>query len=127
MTTQDSFEVIAAFVDGERVDAVALKAALAQPEGREYLADVVALREVIAHDGTAAGATIARPGRRWIVAAAASVMLSLAGGVALGHRWASTDAGVTGATAGTADVAAPAPTRVIEVAPGASYISQGGK
>jgi len=114
--------VVAAFVDGERVDAHALKTALAQADARDYLAELLALREVVAQNGTPAAATV-RPSRRWIVAAAAAVMLSLGGGYALGLR---------GGSAKTSDDAtvsgdAPQPTRVIEVAPGATYVSQGGR
>jgi hypothetical protein len=118
----DQFEIIAAFVDGERVDPAALKAALVEPAGRDYLADLVALREVIAHESPAV-AVASRPGRRWLVAAAAAVLLSLGGGFALGHRLAnSSPESSIGANA-----AAPAPTRVIEVSAGTSYVSQGGK
>lgn len=114
--------VVAAFVDGERVDAQALKAALAQAEARDYLAELLALREVVAQNGAPVVAAT-RPGRRWLIGAAAAVVLSLGGGYALGLR---------GGAAKTSDDAvasanAPQPTRVIEVAPGASYISQGGR
>ena len=110
--------VVAAFVDGERVNAQALKAALAQAEARDYLAELLALREVIAQNGAPVVAA-ARPSRRWIVAAAAAVMLSLGGGYALGAAQASDAAGVSDS--------APQPTRVIEVSPGASYAPQGGR
>ena len=48
----EGFEVVAAFVDGERVDAQTLKAALAQPDARDYLAELLALRELIGHSGS---------------------------------------------------------------------------
>ena len=115
--------VVAAFVDGERVDAHALKAALAQAEARDYLAELLALREVIAQNGTPAATTI-RPSRRWIVAAAAAVVLSLGSGYALGMQLGS--AQTTDGSA-VADGVAPQPTRIIEVAPGASLVSQGGR
>src|SRR6185436_535172 len=124
MTSTDSFEVIAAFVDGERVDPIALKSALASPEGRDYLVEMVALREVVARDTIAADAANARPARRWLVGAAAAIVLSLGGGMALGHRLASH---VDTAAIAAAEVAAPQPTRVIEVAPDASYIKPEGK
>jgi len=41
----DRFEVIDAFVDGERVDAAALKRALAEADGRDYFVDTWLLRE----------------------------------------------------------------------------------
>jgi len=125
MTSTDSFEVIAAFVDGERVDPIALKSALVSVEGRDYLVEMVALREVVAHDNVAADAAGSRPARRWLVGAAAAIVLSLGGGMALGHRLASHVS--DSAAISAASVAAPQPTRVIEVAPGASYIKQEGK
>jgi len=49
MTNNDSdFETIAAFIDSERVDPLALKRALASEEGRNYLVQLVAMREVMA-------------------------------------------------------------------------------
>ena len=50
----DSLEAIAAFVDGERVDPSLLDQALATPDGREYLIDLLALRELV-EDRTLAG------------------------------------------------------------------------
>jgi hypothetical protein len=41
-------EVIDALVDGERVDADLLKAALSKAQGRDYLVDVLALRGLLA-------------------------------------------------------------------------------
>ena len=43
----DTIEVIAAFADGERVDADALKQALGESAGRDYLIDLLALREAV--------------------------------------------------------------------------------
>lgn len=114
--------VVAAFVDGERVDAHALKSALAQAEARDYLAELLALREVVALNGAPVVAA-ARPGRRWLIGAAAAVMLSLGGGYALGLRGGSAKADDDAVVSASA----PQPTRVIEVAPGASYVSQGGR
>src|SRR5215207_7245784 len=42
----NSFEVIDAFLDQERVDPEQLKAALATEDGRAYLVDFVAMREI---------------------------------------------------------------------------------
>jgi hypothetical protein len=44
---QDRFEVIAKFADGERIDTQALLAALADEAGRNYLIDLVAMREIV--------------------------------------------------------------------------------
>ena len=122
MTTAP-LEVVAAFVDGERVDTLALKTALAQPEARDYLADLIALREVMAQAGSTPAAA-ARPSRRWLIGAAAAVMLSLSGGYALGLRLGGTG---TGDGSVVANTPAPQPTRVIEVSPGASNVPQGGR
>ena len=52
----ERFEVIAAFADGERVDTRALRAALADEAGRDYLIDLVAMREIVGQaEGQRAG------------------------------------------------------------------------
>jgi hypothetical protein len=122
MMTETNLDVVAAFVDGERVDAQALSSALAQPEARDYLVELLALREVVAHSGPSSTVTSVRPGRRWIIGAAAAVVLSLGGGYALGLGSAQLSDSST-----ASDVVAPQPTRIIEVAPGASNIPQGGR
>jgi hypothetical protein len=43
----ERFQVIAAFADGERVDTQALRTALADEAGRDYLIDLVAMREIV--------------------------------------------------------------------------------
>ncbi len=78
----ESFEVIAAFADGERVDGEALKAALGAAEGRDYLVDLLALRQVV--QATEPGRTARTAARfprlvRW--AAAAALVVALAGGL----------------------------------------------
>jgi hypothetical protein len=47
-------DTIDAFFDGERVDAPALQAALATEEGRAYLVDLAAMREIVAMPATTA-------------------------------------------------------------------------
>lgn len=83
-------EIIDAFVDGQRVDADAIKRALADPEGRAYMVDAWLLREAVQEDETRAShaATLpvvrsAKPAQRWLVAAA--VTASLLGGYATGR------------------------------------------
>jgi hypothetical protein len=127
MTMNDPFEVIAAFVDGERVDPQALKTALALTDGRDYLVNMIALREVVTNDTAAVATVTARPARRWLVAAAAAIVFSLGGGYALGHRLGVAKGVVVEREATAVEIAAPPPTRVIDVASGSSYISQGGK
>jgi hypothetical protein len=113
------FEIITAFVDGERVGADELRQALADPEGREYLTDVVSLREAVRaadHSMTAAPPKSTSRGR-WL-AAAALVVIAGGTGYALGHRTSRTELA-------SASVA-PAPTRVIELKPGVNWQETGG-
>jgi hypothetical protein len=116
--TSDSFEIIAAFVDGERVDTDALKLALGDAAGRDYLADIVSLRDAVRLPDPAmtAVAPASVNARRWL-AAAALVVVGLGTGFAIGHRVALADASVS---------AAPAPNRVIELKPGVNWHETGG-
>jgi hypothetical protein len=84
-------EVIAAFLDDERVDTEALKRALALPEGREYLVDLLAMRELVAvpiEPAAVVPAPKRQTVRRWGLAAAAAVLLSVstAAGYLAGYR-----------------------------------------
>jgi hypothetical protein len=116
--TSHSFEIIAAFVDGERVDAEALKLALGDAAGRDYLADIVSLREAVRLPDPAMTtvAPAAMNTRRWL-AAAALVVVGLGTGFAIGHQFARTGASAT---------AAPTPNRVIELKPGVNWHETGG-
>jgi hypothetical protein len=77
-------EVISAFLDNEPFDANELGRALGEPDGRELLLDLVALRAVVQDDSTSAATpidtrTIARQRRLWIAAgfAAASLLFGV--------------------------------------------------
>ena len=73
----DALEIIGAFVDRERVDPEALKAALATEEGRQYLVDIAMLREITAEQPTAAAITRVdrrRPRFAWAATIAAAVL-----------------------------------------------------
>jgi hypothetical protein len=90
---ETSLQVIDAFIDGERVDPTALKAALAEPAGRDYFVDLWLMREAVNTEAaveappTAAAAAIPRRQLpRWIPAAAAAVAGALIGGYAVGYR-----------------------------------------
>ena len=70
-------EIIDAFVDGQRVDADAIKRALADPEGRAYMIDAWLLREAVQENETGASHALSAPAPRsvksaprWLVAAA---------------------------------------------------------
>jgi len=82
----DTYEVIAGFADGERVDADALKQALGDPAGRDYLIDLLALGDVVqASEPRGFAVRRARSTRRrWL--AAAAVLFVIAGGLFLTSR-----------------------------------------
>lgn len=88
----ERFEVIAAFADGERVDTRALRAALAEEAGRDYLIDLVAMREIVGEtdDRTASTSTATRVvrqrSRAMIGLAAALAMAVGLAGYAIGQQ-----------------------------------------
>src|SRR5688572_17818323 len=102
-TTQD---VISAFMDDEPFDGHELVAALSEPEGRELLLDLVALRHVtqpnVAQTSVPEMASQRRSTLRLGLAAAA-VIVAMAGGYFTGQR-----RGESGANA------APPATRIVE-------------
>lgn len=114
MTTEPEpphpLSVIAAFADGERVPTDALRDALASADGREYLIDLVALREVVqlplAPPAIAPDAA-SRPNSvgAWLAIAAMLVAVLFAG-YQVGRR-------VAQGEARRAPIVAPAPDRVI--------------
>jgi len=110
MTNDD---VISAFVDGEDFDSRQLVDALAQPEGRELLLDIVALRAVVGDEpGSSDGAALVLREHRsrlglWLVSAAA-VLVCTIGGYVLGR-----EQGVD-AAAGWNAGAAPEPSVVLQ-------------
>jgi len=89
MTTNHNLDTVAAFIDGERVDPIALKGALATDEGRVYLVELVAMREVIATPAIAAAASAPavtrRPSWRGLAAAAVVTLTTGVAGYTLGH------------------------------------------
>ncbi|HEX5068595.1 MAG TPA: hypothetical protein VFV78_00160, partial [Vicinamibacterales bacterium] len=84
------FEVVSAFADGERVDAEALRDALADAAGRDFFIDLVAMREVVAGGvmtASAGGPTPSSPATgRWLIGAAAAIVVVGLGGYAIGHQ-----------------------------------------
>ena len=83
----EQFHILDAFVDGEAVDPSALRQALADEAGRDYLIDAWLLRDLvqeeIADDEVATpartAARTAMPRRQWL-AAAAVALVCLTGG-----------------------------------------------
>ena len=122
---EDRFELIDAFVDGERVDAAALKRVLAEDVGRDYFVDAWLLREGVLDELALEPLPQMRgvPVRRWpLLAIAASLACLMAGGLA-GYRMGAargdtSPAAVVSAPSAapaSASFPAPAPTRAIPV------------
>jgi hypothetical protein len=109
-------EEISAFIDNEPFDPQALAGALSDPNGRDLLIDLIALRLVVAADvADDERPKGAAPRTRWRILTAAAILLALGGGYATGHRTAS-----AGSRSAASD-AAPAPTRVIDLRPGIEW------
>jgi len=140
----DHHDVIAAFVDNEPVGAEELDAALATPDGREYLIDLLVLRGLVSGglpDGLrsagAAGRSQANAGRGsksvfWLpVAAAALVAVGLGAGFVGGrvldrHAPAVAPAAVVTEPAPADGPSAPAPTHVIHMEKGVDWNERSG-
>jgi len=130
----DNFEVIAAFLDGERVDPTALEHALASKEGREYFVDIVALREMTVERASDAPVVLTRAATRpvpWMrrVAAAAAVLVCVVGAFVVGQRTAdvpAADRSRVPATSASRPVSAPSPTAVIRFEPGVDWTETSG-
>ena len=134
----DHLDVVAAFADGEQVDAGALKAALAEETGRDYLVDLLALRGLVSDAPASRAAIVAPPSRAasWrLLPIAALLVAGVAGGFAMGRQ-------TTGAVSSQATpqvplvtaqaippelrIPAPAPTRVIKLETGKSWNERSG-
>ena len=121
-----SHEILDAFVDGETVDPAALKLALADPAGRDYLIDAWLLRgmvqDEIATDVPPVSSKGSSPLRSWLIAASIAGV-SLVSGYYAGAKFAGVivpAAPITapaGETISSAPAAggAPAATRVIRL------------
>ena len=113
-------DTIDAFLDGETVEPAALDAALAASEGRAYLIDALAIRQLMSE----APAPVAPARRRPTLlfsARAAVLALGLVGlGYAVGARTTTPEA-IAVPTSSAENVAPPEPTRVIELKPGVNW------
>lgn len=125
---------IAAFLDGEDVDASALKLALADAEGRDYLVDLLVLRRSVQATFEPRGtvAPVPRTSRRRALAVAAAVVVSLGSGYAAGRHLEVAEtresemSPVVVEFGQFAPPPAPAPTRVIQLTPGRNWKDEGG-
>jgi hypothetical protein len=124
--------VVGALADGEALDPVTLRAALEDPAIRDYLVDLIALRQAVR--------TVSElPAARWRergsfrsrvgwLSAAAAIVISLTGGYFAGQRT------VQAAPAPIVETvvhlgnagAAPKPTRVISLRPGVNWTETAG-
>jgi hypothetical protein len=126
-------DILGAFIDGERVDPAALKEALARPEGRDYLIDLLALRDLAGDVAPfIASAPPARPlSPLFPWAAAAALLVCIGGGFLAGARAtrvALAPAATTAVPAPDARVRAPEPTRLVRLEPGINWTeTSGGK
>lgn len=123
----EPLEIIAAFVDGERVDPNALKQALGTAEGRDYLVDLAALRELVDRETTVLVTAPPRQRRllSWVGAAAAVAVLAT-GSYFLGQRSATAERHVSDGPVATTTDTPPAPTRVIQLEPGVNWTESSG-
>jgi hypothetical protein len=128
----EAHDVIAAFADGERVDPDALCDALAWPEGRAYLADLLVLRGLVQAAGPDVDATASpRRSSRWLGLAAALVTC-VAGGFAWGSQVTRLEPVTTrttttiGPATGDAPVLAPPATEFITLRPGVDWRESAG-
>ena len=143
-------QCIGALADGEPVDPEQLDRALANPEGRAYLIDLLVLRGWYGHRGSgaelnraggeldsgsvASSRTTRAPGKtgrgRWLSAVAALVTVGVLGGYVAGRQSVPRDADERAAVARQAksdtSVTAPAPTQIIKLEPGVDWNERGG-
>ncbi len=84
----DTHDVISAFLDDEPFDSRQLAQALSEPDGRDLLIDLLALRHLAQPGKAVVNAFEQKPRRSAVygLVAAAAVVLALAGGYLVGQR-----------------------------------------
>ena len=125
------FEALAAWVDGEPVARTEVADALETREGRDYVLDLMALRHMVAVTTPSLAAKVTPgSGHRWpAFAAAAAVVLCAAGGFAAGRFLtpvSSASSNEIAPVSTPASIAAPAPTRVIQLEENPNWRESGG-
>jgi hypothetical protein len=126
---------IAALLDGEQVDADAVKQALSTAAGRDYLVDVLVLRQAVPAMNPSPAALAPEPRRfsigRWATAAALLLVVSgssfLVGRTAGFVAEADTSSTSVIAVAESEGPRAPSPTHVVQLEPGVNWHSEGGQ
>ena len=111
----NTHEVLSALLDNEPFDPAELSDALSDPAGRALLIDLVMLRRIVQPGDPVPAAPTAKTVSRYswrVAAAAAALVLSVAGGYFAGER-----------RAATVSSEAPAPTRIVEAEP---FVPTGG-
>jgi hypothetical protein len=129
----EPYAVIEAFIDGERIDADALRAALADPAGRDCLVELLALRDAVGRMGPSTWSALTRVSPiarrfRW-AAAAALLVCSLGAGYLAGTRTVearATRSNIAAMVDVTGAPAPPAPTKVITLRPGVNWTDNQG-
>jgi hypothetical protein len=127
---EQSCLVVAALADGERVDPAALKVALDDPGVRNYLVDLIALRQTVATAGDLPPARGRERGRLYSsigwLSAAAAIVVSLTAGYLAGQRTVQTAPAPSVETVVdfSGSASAPKPTRVVSLRPGVNWIER---
>ena len=131
-TGDDACLIVAALADGERVDPNALKVALDDPAVREYLVDLIALRQAVGRcddlsDVQWRERASFKARVSWLSAAAA-VVISLSAGYVAGQRTVQAAPAPIVETVVHLESAgiAPKPTRVISLRPGVNWTEKVG-
>jgi hypothetical protein len=119
-------ECIAAFLDNEPFDVEELRRSLATDEGRAFLIDSLALRDLVQPDDAAivVGISHRRP-MRWLAVASAVALCSLSG-YWMGQRQATGDAPMAAVVPDGPQAPVPVPSRVIRLEPGVTWHETGG-
>jgi hypothetical protein len=133
----DHHDVIGAFVDNEPIEAEELAAALAMPDGRDYLIDMLVLRGLVADGGSrltrSAVVSKKKTSRAvfWLPAVAAALLTIGVGTGFVAGRLLSNRATPVAPVSDSADintpaVVAPAPTHVIRMEKGVDWNERSG-
>jgi hypothetical protein len=129
----DIFDVIQAFTDDEPCDPMELERALADPDGRAHLIDMVVLRNLARR--SIVGLPLARAAAprqavrtiSWVAAAATILVGATIAGYFVGARAFSTPRPIPGSAVSPAPpAAAPAPVYVIRLEPGVDWTERAG-